>query len=48
MLARLVGRTFMLSTNLSFVSGGQQVFEFVRMMAHNEVYLRCPQLANGG
>ena len=26
----------------SFVSGGQQVFEFVRMMA----YLRCPQLAN--
>ena len=30
----------------SFVSGGQQVFEFVRMMAYNEVYLRCPQLAN--
>ena len=30
----------------SFVSGGQQVFEFVRMMAHNEVYLRCAQLAN--
>ena len=30
----------------SFVSGGQQVFEFVRMMAHNKVYLRCPQLAN--
>ena len=29
----------------SFVSGGQ-VFEFVRMMAHNEVYLRCAQLAN--
>ena len=29
----------------SFVSGGQQVFEFVRMMAHNEVYLRCAQLA---
>ena len=24
----------------------QQVFEFVRMMAHNEVYLRCAQLAN--
>ena len=32
----------------SFVSGGQQVFEFVRMMAHNEVYLRCAQLANAG
>ena len=30
----------------SFVSSGQQVFEFVRMMAYNEVYLRCPQLAN--
>ena len=30
----------------SFVSGGQQVFEFVRMMARNEVYLRCAQLAN--
>ena len=30
----------------SFVSGGQQVFEFVRTMAHNEVYLRCAQLAN--
>ena len=30
----------------SFVSGGQQVFEFVWMMAHNEVYLRCAQLAN--
>ena len=30
----------------SFVSGGQQVIEFVRMMAYNEVYLRCPQLAN--
>ena len=30
----------------SFVSGGQQVFDFVRMMAHNEVYLRCAQLAN--
>ena len=30
----------------SFVSGGQQVFEFVKMMAHNEVYLRCAQLAN--
>ena len=30
----------------SFVSGGQQVFEFVRMMAHNEVDLRCAQLAN--
>ena len=30
----------------SFVSGGQQVFESVRMMAHNEVYLRCAQLAN--
>ena len=30
----------------SFVSGGQQIFEFVRMMAHNEVYLRCAQLAN--
>ena len=30
----------------SFVSGGQQVFKFVRMMAHNEVYLRCAQLAN--
>ena len=30
----------------SFVSGGQQVFEFVRVMAHNEVYLRCAQLAN--
>ena len=30
----------------SFVSGGQQVFEFVRMMACSEVYLRCPQLAN--
>ena len=30
----------------SFVSGGQQVFEFVRMMAHNEVCLRCAQLAN--
>ena len=29
----------------SFVSGGQQVFEFVRMMAHNK-YLRCAQLAN--
>ena len=29
----------------SFVSGGQ-LFEFVRMMAYNEVYLRCPQLAN--
>ena len=27
----------------SFVSGGQQVF---KMMAHNEVYLRCAQLAN--
>ena len=26
----------------SFVSGGQQVFEFVRMMAHNEVYLLRP------
>ena len=24
----------------------EQVFEFVRMMAHNEVYLRCAQLAN--
>ena len=31
---------------LSFVSGGQQVFEFLKMMAHNEVYLRCAQLAN--
>ena len=31
----------------SFVSGGQQVFEFVRMMAHNEVYLRCAQLESG-
>ena len=30
----------------SFVSGGQQVFQFVRMTAHNEVYLRCAQLAN--
>ena len=30
----------------SFVSGGQQIFEFVRMMTHNEVYLRCAQLAN--
>ena len=30
----------------SFVSGGQQVFEFLKMMAHNEVYLRCAQLAN--
>ena len=30
----------------SFVSGGQQVLEFVKMMAHNEVYLRCAQLAN--
>ena len=30
----------------SFVSGGQQVFEFVRMMAYSEVYLRCAQLAN--
>ena len=30
----------------SFVSGGQQVFEFVRMMARNEVYLCCAQLAN--
>ena len=30
----------------SFVSGGQQVFEFVRMNCYNEVYLRCPQLAN--
>ena len=30
----------------SFVSGGQQIFEFVRMMARNEVYLRCAQLAN--
>ena len=30
----------------SFVSGGQQVFEFVPMMARNEVYLRCAQLAN--
>ena len=30
----------------SFVSGGQQVFEFVRMMVYSEVYLRCPQLAN--
>ena len=26
--------------------GPQQVFEFVKMMAHNEVYLRCAQLAN--
>ena len=34
------------SVGPSFVSGGQQVFEFVRMMAHNEVYLRCAQLAN--
>ena len=25
---------------------GQQVFQFVRMMAHNKVYLRCAQLAN--
>ena len=30
----------------SFVSGGQQVFEFLKMMAHHEVYLRCAQLAN--
>ena len=30
----------------SFVSDGQQIFEFVRMMARNEVYLRCAQLAN--
>ena len=30
----------------SFVSGGQQVFEFVKMMARNKVYLRCAQLAN--
>ena len=30
----------------SFVSGGQQVFKFLKMMAHNEVYLRCAQLAN--
>ena len=30
----------------SFVSGGQQVFEFIKMMAYNEVYLRCAQLAN--
>ena len=30
----------------SFVSGGQQVFKFVRMNCYNEVYLRCPQLAN--
>ena len=30
----------------SFVSGRQQVFEFVRMNCYNEVYLRCPQLAN--
>ena len=29
----------------SFVLGGQQVFKFVRMMARNEVYLRCAQLA---
>ena len=29
----------------SFVSGGQQVFEFVRMNCYNED-LRCPQLAN--
>ena len=28
----------------SFVSGGQQVFEFVRMMAYNEVYLRCSRV----
>ena len=34
------------SVDPSFVSAGQQVFEFVRMMAHNEVYLRCAQLAN--
>ena len=27
-------------------SVSQQVFEFVRMMAQNEVYLRCAQLAN--
>ena len=31
----------------SFVSGAQQVFEFVRMMAYNEVYLRCPQRVLG-
>ena len=30
----------------SFVSGRQQVFEFLKMMAYNEVYLRCAQLAN--
>ena len=30
----------------SFVSGGQQIFEFVKMNSHNEVYLRCTQLAN--
>ena len=30
----------------SFVFGGQQVFEFLKMMAYNEVYLRCAQLAN--
>ena len=30
----------------SFVSGGQQVFEFVRMNCYNKVYLHCPQLAN--
>ena len=30
----------------SFVSGGQQIFEFVKMNSHNEVYLRCAQLAN--
>ena len=30
----------------SFVSGGQQVFELLKMMARNEVYLRCAQLAN--
>ena len=36
----------MLGPSFVFVSGGQQVFKFVRMMARNEVYLRCAQLAN--
>ena len=32
----------------SFVSGGQQVFEFAHMMAYSEVYLRCPQHGGPG
>ena len=39
-------KPFSVDHTLSFVSGKQQVFEFVRMVAHNKVHLRCAQFAN--